>query len=117
MAQNDKDCIFCKIANGEIPTEFLYQDKELVVFRDIHPVAPTHLLIVPRKHIPTLSTLPDDETPLIGRMALVANRLAREHGVAARGYRVVINSGKNAGQVVPHLHMHLLGGGTLQTFP
>ena len=104
------DCIFCQIAAGEIPTRFLYQDDEVVAFPDINPSAPTHLLIVPRAHIESLAQLPDDETPLVGKMAKVANKLARDGGIADSGYRVVINSGREGGQVVPHLHMHLMGG-------
>ena len=104
------DCIFCQIAEGKIPTDFLYQDDEVVAFRDIHPAAPTHVLIIPKKHVESLAQLSETETPLIGRMANVANKLARDGGVAESGYRVVINSGREGGQAVPHLHMHLLGG-------
>ena len=102
------DCIFCQIIAGEIPTKFLYQDKEIVSFRDINPHAPVHLLIVPRQHIPSLPELTD--SAIIARMVDVANQLAREEGVSESGYRLVINSGRDGGQVVPHLHMHLLGG-------
>ena len=104
------DCIFCKIIAGEIPAEFLYQDDEVVAFHDIHPAAPTHVLIIPKKHVESLARLSEAETPLIGRMVNVANKLARDGGIAESGYRVVINSGREGGQVVPHLHMHLLGG-------
>ena len=108
------DCIFCKIAAGEIPTELLYQDEDVIAFRDINPAAPVHLLIVPRKHIPYLIDLTEAEMPLIGHMTTVANRLAKEQGIAESGYRVVINCGKQGGQLVPHLHMHLLGGRALK---
>jgi len=108
------DCIFCKIVAGEIPSEFLYQDEEVIAFRDINPIAPTHLLIVSKKHIPSLLHLTDAEAPLIGHMVNVANQLAREHGVADSGYRLVINCGKEGGQLVPHLHLHLLGGRVLK---
>ena len=108
------DCIFCKIVAGEIPSEILYQDEEVIVFRDINPTAPTHLLIVPRKHITSLVHLTEAELPLIGHMTRVANQLAREHGVAESGYRLVINCGEQGGQVVPHLHMHLIGGRALK---
>ena len=108
------DCIFCKIVAGEIPSDILYQDEEVIAFRDINPIAPTHLLIVSKKHIPSLLHLTDAEVPLIGHMVTVANRLAREHGVAESGYRLVINCGKEGGQLVPHLHMHLLGGRVLE---
>jgi histidine triad (HIT) family protein len=108
------DCIFCKIVAGEIPSDILYQDEEVIAFRDINPIAPTHLLIVSKKHIPSLLHLTDAEAPLIGHMVKIANRLAREHGVAESGYRLAINCGKEGGQLVPHLHMHLLGGRILK---
>ncbi len=82
----------------------------MLAFRDISPLAPTHVLIIPKKHIPSLVDITDDEAPLMGRMAGVANRLAREEGVSESGYRLVVSSGEDGGQVVPHLHMHLLGG-------
>jgi len=104
------DCIFCQIVAGKIPADIVYQDEEVMVFPDISPVAPTHLLIIPKKHIPSLAHLPDAEIPLIGHMVKVANQLAREGGVAESGYRLVINSGEQGGQLVPHLHMHLLSG-------
>jgi histidine triad (HIT) family protein len=104
------DCIFCQIAAGKIPGELLYEDEELVAFRDINPQAPTHLLIVPRKHIPSLTELAAADFPLIERMVEVANRLAEEAGIKKTGYRLVINCGEEGGQVVPHLHLHLLGG-------
>ncbi|MFC1941991.1 histidine triad nucleotide-binding protein [Chloroflexota bacterium] len=108
------DCVFCKIASGEIPGDILYQDKDVIAFPDINPAAPTHLLVISRKHIPTLVQLTEDDTTLIGKMTLVANRLAREQGMAESGYRLVINCGPDAGQLVPHLHMHLLGGRKLR---
>ena len=108
------DCVFCKILAGEIPSDILYQDEEVIAFRDINPIAPTHLLIVSKKHIPSLLHLTDAEAPLIGHMTKIANQLAREHGVAESGYRLVINCGKEGGQLVPHLHMHLLGGRMLK---
>jgi histidine triad (HIT) family protein len=104
------DCIFCKIVAGELPSHTLYQDDELVAFRDINPAAPTHVLIIPKRHIASLAELNDDETQIIGHMARVANQLARQEGVAEKGYRLIVSSGEDGGQVVPHLHMHLLGG-------
>jgi len=104
------DCVFCRIVAGEIPADILYQDEEVIAFRDISPVAPTHLLIIPRKHIPSLAHLPDAETPLIGHMAKIANQLAKEAGIFESGYRLAISCGEQGGQVVPHLHMHLVGG-------
>ena len=108
------DCIFCKIIAGEIPSHILYQDEDVIAFPDIKPIAPLHLLIITRKHIPSLADLTDADTPLIGKMTGIANQLAREQGVAEKGYRLVINSGADAGQLVPHLHMHLLGGRALK---
>ncbi len=104
------DCIFCQIVAGKVPSDIVYRDEEVVAFRDINPVAPTHLLIIPKKHIPSLAHLPDAEIPLIGHMVKVANQLAREGGVAESGYRLVINCGEQGGQLVLHLHMHLLSG-------
>ena len=104
------DCVFCQIVAGKIPSDTLYQDEEVIAFRDINPLAPTHVLIIPKRHIASLAQLTDDEMPLIGHMARVANQLAREEGVAESGYRLVISSGEQGGQIVPHLHMHLMGG-------
>ena len=104
------DCIFCKIVAGEIPSDVLYQDEKVIAFRDINPLAPAHLLIIPRKHISSLADLSEDEASLVGDMVNVANQLAKKEGIAESGYRLVINCGKQGGQLVPHLHMHLLGG-------
>ena len=104
------NCVFCKIAAGEIPGEILYQDEEVIAFRDIEPLAPVHLLIIPRRHIPSLTHLSDTDAPLIGHMVIIANQLARDEGIAGSGYRLVINCGEHGGQIVTHLHMHLLGG-------
>ena len=104
------DCIFCQIAAGKITSEILYQDEEVVAFRDINPQAPTHLLVIPKKHIPSLAHLPEAESPLIGHMVNIANQLAKREGVFESGYRLVINCGKEGGQLVPHLHLHILGG-------
>ena len=104
------DCIFCQIIAGKIPSEILYQDEEVIAFRDINPQAPTHLLIIPRKHITSLADISEAESTLIGHMVNIANRLAKEEGVFERGYRLVISCGEEGGQLVPHLHMHLLGG-------
>lgn len=104
------DCIFCQIVAGKIPSEIIFQDEELIAFRDINPQAPTHLLIIPRKHIPSLAQLSEAELPLMGRIVTTANKLAQEEGIAETGYRLVVNYGEWGGQVVPHLHMHLLGG-------
>ena len=107
------DCIFCQIVAGKIPGEIMYQDEEVIAFRDINPQAPIHLLIIPKRHILSLAHLSDADTPLIGHMTKVANQLAKEEGIFESGYRLVINCGEQGGQLVPHLHMHLLGGRSL----
>lgn len=104
------DCIFCQIASGKIPSDIVYQDEETVAFRDIKPQAPLHLIIIPRKHFPSLEQLKESDSALVGRMVAIANKLAKDEGVAQKGYRLAINCGKEGGQLVPHLHMHLLGG-------
>ena len=104
------DCLFCKIAAGDIPAKLVYQDEQLVAFRDINPVAPTHILLIPRRHIPSLAGTDSGDRELLGSLLLAARKLARDEGLAADGYRVVTNTGANAGQSVPHLHFHLLGG-------
>jgi len=104
------DCIFCQIAAGKVPSDIIYQDEEVIAFRDINPQAPVHLLIIPKRHIVSLANLPETESPLIGHMVNTANLLAKREGVSESGYRLVINCGKEGGQLVPHLHMHLLGG-------
>ena len=104
------DCIFCQIVAGKLPSEILYQDEEVIAFHDIRPLAPTHVLIIPKRHIPSLAELTDAEMSLIGHMAKVANQLAKQAGIVESGYRLVVSSGEQGGQIVPHLHMHLLGG-------
>ena len=104
------DCIFCRIVAGKIPSDILYQDEEVVAFRDINPQAPVHLLVIPKKHIAYLTDLTEEELPLIGHMVKVANQLAKAEGISEAGYRLVVNCGQQGGQLVPHLHMHILGG-------
>jgi histidine triad (HIT) family protein len=104
------DCIFCQIVAGEIPSDIVYQDEEVLAFRDIKPQAPVHILVIPKKHIPSLDQLKEDELPLIAHMIAIANKLAKKEGVAQKGYRLAINCGQEGGQLVPHLHLHLLGG-------
>ncbi len=105
-----EDCIFCKIVSDEIPSERVYEGDEIIAFRDINPAAKTHIQIIPRKHIPTVAEIPDEEMPLIGELVKVANELAKSEGVAGSGYRLVINCGKESGMEVHHLHLHLIGG-------
>jgi histidine triad (HIT) family protein len=108
--ERDPDCIFCKIAGGEIPSEIVYQDEDVVVFPDVRPLTPVHLLVIPRRHISSLADMADEDTPLIGKMARAARQVAREQGIAESGYRLTLNSGADAGQVIFHIHMHLMGG-------
>ncbi len=105
-----EDCIFCKIIDGKIPGDIVYRDNEIVVFKDIHPLTPTHLLVIPVKHIAALTDLAPTDNVLMGNMIAVANKVARDERIADSGYRLVVNSGKHAGQLVAHLHIHVLGG-------
>ena len=105
-----ENCIFCKIIAKEIPSELLYQDDRVTAFRDIEPAAPVHILIVPNKHIPSMNeAMPEDEA-LLGHLQLVAQKLAVEEGINQKGYRLVTNTGDDGGQVVYHIHLHLMGG-------
>jgi histidine triad (HIT) family protein len=106
-------CIFCSIIAGEVPSDILYHDDEVIAFRDINPRAPVHILIVPKRHIPSLNELTEEDAPLLGHMVAVAKKLAEGEGILERGYHLVINCGREGGQIVPHLHMHLIGGGRL----
>ncbi len=104
------DCLFCKIANKEVPAEIVYEDEKFIAFNDIKPVTPVHLLIIPKKHIPSINHLESRDKELIGELFLVAQKIARDEGVDKTGYRLIFNMGKDAGQTVDHLHLHLLGG-------
>jgi histidine triad (HIT) family protein len=104
------DCLFCKIIGGEIPGQFVHQDDQLVAIKDINPQAPLHVLIIPRKHIATLSDLTSGDDSLIGAMHRAAAQIAKERGYADRGYRTVFNTNREAGQTVFHIHLHLLAG-------
>lgn len=103
------DCIFCKIVAGEIPADKLYEDDDVIAFKDIAPQAPVHFLVVPKKHIVGPSAVTEEDEQLIGKLIRIGADLAREHGVED-GYRVIFNNGAKAGQVVFHIHMHILGG-------
>ena len=113
---SDADCLFCRIVSGELDADVVHRDERLIAFRDIDPKAPTHLLIVPIEHIPSLNDLEEDHRDVVGDMHLLARDLADEAGVAEKGWRTVVNCGRGAGQTVFHLHMHLLGGRSL-TWP
>ena len=103
------ECIFCKIASKELKSEIVYEDDEVVAFKDINPQAPVHILIIPRKHIEKISDMEESDIPLIGKLFFVASKIAKELNLED-GYRLVINNGRNAGQAVFHIHLHLLGG-------
>jgi histidine triad (HIT) family protein len=114
-----ENCIFCKIAAKQIPAQVVYEDDEVLAFKDIHPAAPVHLLVIPKQHIDTLSDATDAHTALLGKMLALAPKLAREHGIAVTldangkpggGFKTLINSGPNGGQEVYHLHLHVYGG-------
>jgi histidine triad (HIT) family protein len=104
------ECIFCKIVKGEIPGNIVYQDQAVTAFYDIHPVAPTHLLLVPNKHIPSVNEVTPEDEPVLGRLFTLAMHLAVQEGIDEKGYRLIVNTGFHGGQVVFHLHMHLMGG-------
>ncbi len=103
-------CIFCRIADGDLPANRVHEDDEIVAFHDLSPQAPTHILVIPRRHIVSAEELTGDDAALAGRLLLVAGGLARSEGIAEGGYRLVTNVGTDGGQSVPHLHLHLLGG-------
>jgi histidine triad (HIT) family protein len=104
------DCIFCKVATGEIDSKKVYEDADVVAFHDINKKAPVHILIIPRRHIATLLDISSDDLGLIGKIVAIATQLAKEHGISESGFRLVMNCNKDAGQSVDHIHMHLLGG-------
>ncbi len=105
-----KDCIFCKIAQKEIPTELLYESDDIIAFNDIAPKSPVHILIVPKKHIDSMNNLEEENKELLGKLVLVAKDIAKEKGISETGYRLIFNTGRNAGQTVDHIHLHLMGG-------
>jgi histidine triad (HIT) family protein len=107
---NMSDCIFCKIVEGSAKADIVYKDGQVTAFRDLHPVAPTHILIVPNKHIASINDMTKEDEPVLGHMHLVAKEIAQQEGVAAQGYRLIVNTGAHAGQVIFHLHLHVIGG-------
>jgi histidine triad (HIT) family protein len=112
----EQNCLFCKIAAGEIPAEVVHTDEQTIAFRDINPQAPTHVLVIPRRHIASLKDATPADEGVLGRLLLTAALVAREEGLAEGGYRTVINTGAGAGQSVFHIHAHVIGGRTL-TWP
>ena len=113
----EQDCLFCKIAAGEIPAQVVYTDEHALAFRDINPQAPTHVLVIPRRHVASLADASDADEPLLGRLFLTAARVAAQEGLTEGGYRTVVNTGAGAGQSVFHIHLHVLGGRPLSWPP
>lgn len=111
------DCMFCRIVAGEIPAGIIRSDEHTVAFRDIHPQAPVHVLVVPRTHVSSLETVDPDDGDLLGALFLAARDVARQEGLAEDGYRTVLNVGADGGQTVPHLHVHVLGGRSMRWPP
>jgi histidine triad (HIT) family protein len=104
------DCVFCNIVNKTIDSQILFENQDLIVVKDILPKAPVHLLVIPKKHIAGVSQLRAEEEPLVGQMVFTAKDMAVKYGVGETGYKLIFNSGRDGGQVIPHLHLHLLGG-------
>jgi histidine triad (HIT) family protein len=112
-----EDCLFCKIAAGEIPSTEVYSDATIYAFRDIHPLAPTHVLVIPRRHIAKITDAGPEHAELLGRLLLKANEIAAREGLTQNGFRYVLNCGSWGGQVIQHLHLHILGGRPLAASP
>ena len=109
------DCIFCKIINKEIPASIVYEDDEIIAFKDINPAAKVHVLVIPKKHIAFLTDMNQEDEAIIGKIYSVVNKIAKDVGIFESGFRVIVNCGKDGGQEVEHLHFHLLGGEHLGT--
>jgi histidine triad (HIT) family protein len=105
-----EDCLFCKIANGEIPADLVYEDDKVLAFRDINPQAPVHILVIPRKHINTINDVTSEDESLLGYMMLIAAKIAKDNEVDESGYRLIFNCNEQGGQTVFHIHLHLLAG-------
>lgn len=105
-----EDCLFCKISQGEIPSEKVYEDENFYAFKDIAPVAPVHVLVIPKKHIASIAALSEDDVDVAGKMLYAIQQVARVLGLESEGYRVIYNTGEKAGQTVHHMHAHILGG-------
>ena len=106
----DENCTFCKIIKGEIPSNKVYEDEEILAFKDINPAAPIHILVIPKKHLESLATMKEGDEKIISKIYQAINIIAEKQGFKEKGYRVIVNCGKDGGQEVPHLHFHLLAG-------
>lgn len=113
----NEDCLFCKILNGDIPADVIYESDTAIAFRDINPKAPTHAVIIPRRHISTINDIGEDDQEVVGSLYLAAKAIAAQEGFSGEGYRVVMNCNEAAGQTVFHIHLHLLGGRLLSWPP
>lgn len=111
------DCLFCKIAAKTIPAKLVHEDDQVVAFDDINPQAPVHTLVIPRRHVASMAELNEADAGLLGHLLLVGNQIAKQKGIAEGGYRLVVNTGRNGGQTVFHLHLHLLGGRSMHWPP
>ena len=105
-----EDCIFCKIINKEVPSTIVYEDEDVIAFKDIHPVTPVHILVIAKEHISSLVDLKEEDEAVIGKIYTVINKIAKQEGILDKGFRVIVNCGEDGGQVVKHIHFHLLGG-------
>ncbi|NIM57713.1 MAG: HIT domain-containing protein [Candidatus Aminicenantes bacterium] len=105
-----EDCIFCKIINKEIPASIVFEDEEIIAFNDINPQAPIHILLIPREHFASLNEVPEEKKTILSHLLLTARQIAQEKGIAEKGYRIVLNTERDSGQEVLHIHLHLLGG-------
>jgi histidine triad (HIT) family protein len=114
---SEQDCLFCKILNGDIPADIVYESDSAIAFRDTSPQAPTHVLVIPRKHIATINDLGEDDQEIVGSLYLAAKDIARAEGLSDEGYRAVMNCNEGAGQSVFHIHLHVLGGRALSWPP
>lgn len=107
------ECVFCKIVNKEIPSEIVYEDKKILAFKDIHPLAPVHVLIIPKRHIASIIYIKKEDTQLLGKLILVAKNIAEDFKLSKNGYKLLFRVGRHGGQVVEHIHLHLIGGAQL----
>jgi histidine triad (HIT) family protein len=114
---SEQDCLFCKILNGDIPADIIYESDSAIAFRDVNPQAPTHVLVIPRKHVATINDLNEEDQEIVGSLYLAAKDIARAEGLSDEGYRAVMNCNEGAGQSVFHIHLHVLGGRALSWPP
>lgn len=110
-----EECVFCKIVNKAIPADIVYEDDLVIAFPDIHPITPVHILVIPKKHLASVNDLTEEneDEKIMGRLITTAKKIAQKKGIAEKGYKLLIRTGKNGGQEIPHIHLHLLGGGRM----